>query len=386
MRPFQQRLLDRFRNQETFARSYSPLYAALFSQVAAWLGADSAKHDPLVQWLVEVGQVRQTLDVTLLLLAGLHKDVLAGVPQAAALADYFPSAGGHRSLDKSFETAVRQAINGRKAFLSAFIQNANVQTNETGRGLCWLLPLQAMSWENVCLVDLGASAGLNLLANKRAFRLIREETAELLLDIGEARPIQFTSRCRGNVGPLSRYQGTTLPEIIGRIGCDLFPFSLETVEAEQTLMAYVWGDQVLRLERLREGIAAFRENQASDVPVQLHPVNLPDGLDDFLRNAVPADETPVVIYNTFMTTYLSDKGASFRERIGRWAATRRQPVLWLQWEPVRGLHAGPEYGWCGWTADLWQGPHHQHYFLAWVHPHGTQIQFEPDFTNWPPKI
>ncbi len=147
-------------------------------------------------------------------------------------------------------------------------------------------------------------------------------------------------------------------------------------------MAYVWGDQTARLERLREGIAALREIQAADTPVRLHRVNMPGELGGFLRNVVPKDESPVVVYNTFMTTYLSDKGASLREIIGQWAMGRKQPVLWLQWEPVRDLHAGPEYGWCGWTADLWHGSTHEHWFLGWVHPHGTHIQFEPDFQKF----
>jgi hypothetical protein len=392
MIPFKERLINRFRNQEAFSRDYSPLYRALFEQLVDWMTAESAEQDSLVQWLVEAGQVRQTLDVTLLLAAGIHKDVLAGIPQAAGLAEYFPSVGGKREVDGEFEKALREAIEGRKESLAAFIQTANVQTNETARGLCWLLPLQAMPWERVCLVDLGASAGLNLLAEKRAFRLVEAGTVQALLDLGQAEPVQFVSRCRGNLEPLSAYQGIEIPEIVGRIGCDLLPFSLETAEGEQTLMSYVWGDQVNRLERLREGIMAFRENQAAVEPgsgqIVLHPVNLPGGLGAFLEEAVPADETPVVIYNTFMTAYLSDKGASFREKIGRWAAGCSQPVLWLQWEPVRDADIeppdGPEYGWCGWTADLWQGQRHQRCFLAWVHPHGTEIQFEPEFSNWPP--
>jgi hypothetical protein len=383
MDSFHQRLLERFRKQVTFSEGYSPLYAGLFGRLVEWLAADSAEEDPLVQWLLEIGQARQTLDVTLLLAAGVHKDVLSAVPQTAALAEYFPSAGGGRPIDAGFESALRQAIDGRKGTLAAFIQSANVQTNETARGLCWLFPLRAMGWREVCLVDLGASAGLNLTANKRAFRLLAESSGEPLLDIGEAPPVQFLSKCRGVLEPLERYSAMAMPEIIGRIGCDLFPFELDSQEAERTLMSYVWGDQVARLERLREGISAFQEIQAGDVPVSLHRVNLPDELSDFLRTALPADESPVVIYNTFMTTYLSDKGDSFRGTIGRWAAVRKEPVLWLQWEPVRTLDEGPEYGWCGWTADLWEGSSHKHWFLAWVHPHGTHIQFEPDFLSFP---
>ncbi|MFZ0544210.1 MAG: DUF2332 family protein, partial [Candidatus Promineifilaceae bacterium] len=331
---YHQRLLERFRMQETFSQGYSPLYTAVFGQLAAWLAADSAELDPLVRWLLEAGQGRQVLDVTLLVAAGLHKDVLAGAPEVQALAAYFPSIGGNREPDAAFEMALREAINGRRESLTTFIQTANVQTNETGRGLCWLLPLMSMPWKQVCLVDLGASAGLNLLANKRAFRLVTEEGGETLLDVGEASPVQFVTRCRGNLAPLAQYRDGELPEIVGRFGCDLLPFSLDSVEAERTLMSYVWGDQVARLERLREGIDAFREVQAGDVPVQLYRVDLPDELGGFLRDAVPGNECPVVIYNTFMTAYLSDKGASFRETIGRWAAGRKQPVLWLQWEPV----------------------------------------------------
>jgi hypothetical protein len=167
-----------------------------------------------------------------------------------------------------------------------------------------------------------------------------------------------------------------LPRISGRIGCDLRPFLLDSPEAEQTLTAYVWGDQTDRLERLREGIAALREAETGQAPVQLYTSNLPDELGGFLRSRVPAGEVPVVVYNTFMTTYLSDKGASFEETIGQWAAGQSRPVLWLQWEPLRNLDQGPEYGWCGWTADLWFRSNHWRWFLGWVHPHGTAVQFE----------
>jgi len=52
-------------------------------------------------------------------------------------------------------------------------------------------------------------------------------------------------------------------------------------------------------------------------------------------------------------------------------------VLWLQWEmpdPADGAPAGDN--WLAWTADLWPnapgGLRHQHFHVAWVHPHGTR--------------
>jgi hypothetical protein len=383
MTSFKEHLLESFHRQVTFSHDYSPLYAALYSCTASWLSAESADNDPLVQWLLETGKDRQILDVTLLLAAGLHKDVLSGAAETAALAEYYPSAGGSRRPDSGFEPALREAIIGRKESLAAFIQSANVQTNETARGLCWLLPVRAMGWEKICLVDLGASAGLNLAANKRAYGLEDETSGEVLLKIGEAPSAQFITQCRGPLSFLSRFKRMAMPEIAGRLGCDMLPFSLDTAEQELTLMSYIWPDQVARLERLQEGIAVFREVQTGPAPIQLFPVNLPEGLGDFLQNAVSMNETPVVIYNTFITIYLSDKGDSFKKTIGRWAADRQQPVLWLQWEPMHDLEGGPEYGWCGWTADLWQAGEHTRWFLAWVHPHGTHIQLEPDFANFP---
>jgi hypothetical protein len=50
--------------------------------------------------------------------------------------------------------------------------------------------------------------------------------------------------------------------------------------------------------------------------------------------------------------------------------------------PTRGGNDAPEYGWLRWTADLWHNQTHQQFHLAWVHPHGTHIQFESGFQQW----
>src|SRR5690606_1327638 len=68
--------------------------------------------------------------------------------------------------------ALRETIFARRDSLAAFIRRANVQTNETGRGLVWLLPVACLGWPAVHLVELGASAGLNLVADQRAYRLV----------------------------------------------------------------------------------------------------------------------------------------------------------------------------------------------------------------------
>lgn len=156
------------------------------------------------------------------------------------------------------------------------------------------------------------------------------------------------------------------------------PFPLETPRDKQTLAAFIWADQPQRLERLREGIAAFHAAQPA---VQLHPVRLPDELPDFLATAVPRHQ-PVILYNTYMTAYLEGNGRALRQHIAHWASRQTRPILWLQWEPLWDGPDPPEYGWVAWTADLWQDGQHHQWQLAWNHPHGNPIHWLPDFTQF----
>lgn len=376
------RLIYRFERQASFAAGYSPLYAHLFQACAGWMAAPGRDTDPLASWLLSAAGERSSFDVPILLLAGLHRLVLAGSPGTAALAAYYPTVGGLRPpAGDGLDRALRQAILTNQEALAAFIQTANVQTNETGRGLAWLLPLTYLPWDEVCLVDLGASAGLNLVAEQRAFRLV-DEQGTVLRDLGLARPgSQFTTTCTGELAALAAYR--PLPRIAGRIGGDILPFSLATPADERTLMAYVWADQPLRLARLREGIDAWRQVQRRDVPVQLRPLNLPDELPAFLAQLPPAG--PLLLYNTYMTTYLPDRGAALGEIIHAWAQTQSRPVLWLQWEPPHGYgQVPPHFGWCAWLADYWlpAGAGRQHWLLGWVHPHGGTAQFAAGLADW----
>lgn len=382
---YQARLLRRFQQQREFAAGYSPLYACLFGTVADWLAVRPPT--PLVMWLLEACAARQPFDVTLLLAAGLHRDILLGVEEVAELAAYYPSVGGTAVSpppSPAFATALHDAIWARREPLAHFIQTATVQTNETGRGLVWLLPLHYLGWEAVQLLDLGASAGLNLLAEQRAYRLV-DQRGQTVADFGAGEPVQFTTRLQQDADWLNGR--LPLPRIVGRIGGDIAPFGLETAVAEQTLAAYVWGDQTHRLARLREAIAAWHQTAQTAAPVQLFPLNLPDGLPHFLQTHLPSSTTPLVIYNTYITMYLAERGADLRDHIAAWARQQPRPVLWLQWEPPHGEPtAAPVFGWCEWTADFFHSGQHQQWRLGWVQPHGTDVVWEMDVAAWGHRV
>ena len=136
MAQWQERLANRFLAQAKFAADYSPLYARLFGVTGAWLNDPGVQDDPLAVWLLQTSQGRRSLDVTLLLAAGLHNDILAGHPAVTGLAEYYPTAGGSKLFsDRCFPLDLRQAILDRRDKLAAYIQKSTVKTNETA-GAC----------------------------------------------------------------------------------------------------------------------------------------------------------------------------------------------------------------------------------------------------------
>jgi hypothetical protein len=152
---------------------------------------------------------------------------------------------------------------------------------------------------------------------------------------------------------------------------------LEDPADELALKSFIWGDQVGRMKRLQEGIEAYRKVQQSPAPVNVFKCDLPDGLGRFLSMTAPLDSpSPVVIYNTYMTPYLRDKGSSLFQEIDHWAARQTRPVLWLQWEPARDGREAPVKDWIVWTADRWQSGSHRHRDIGWVHPHGGEAVFD----------
>jgi len=372
-------LAGRFVRQQAFATGYSPLYSRLFGAVAAWLSAPDAESDPLVTWLLEAAKDRRTLDVSLLLASGLHRDILAGEVQVADLARYYPTTGGDLPPEgKGFEESLRSSILARSDSLAQTIRHGNVQTNETGRGLCWLLPSMLTGWSHVHLVDLGASAGLNLLADQRSYRLVDVEAAGVSIDIGQAPAPQFITQCTNVTDLFERLGQKLLPLVESRTGCDAAPFRFQTKADETTLKSFIWGDQVDRMERLCEGLEAYRRAQESSVPAYLYRCQLPQELGVFLEQRLPAGppQIPVVIYNTYLTAYLTQKGRGIVDQIGSWASRQKRPVLWLQWEPVRDAQNPAVEGWIAWTAGLWQEGKHQSWLIGWVHPHGGEAIFE----------
>jgi hypothetical protein len=304
------------------------LAAQLLWQASACRELGSAFYGTLLERLAEdaeangvtarvlAGREAEPLDsiLTLRLLGGVHRRVLAGLEPG--LAAHYPSAGG----DGDAEAAVTPLL----AVLEAHTEELRAglarppQTNEVGRaaplvGALW--HLQSIRAVPVRLYEIGASAGLNLLADR--FRLELDGRATGPPDS----PVVFRDAWRGAVPHI----GPQL-EVVERVGCDQAPIDPASDEGALTLMSYVWPDQTLRLERLRGALAIAR-----DIPVQVEAKSA----GEFLGALSPAEGAWTVVWHSVMWMYLADAEReavlAHLERAGT-AAGDRAPLAHVAFE------------------------------------------------------
>lgn len=392
----------RIRAQRTFTRGYSKLYSSLLDCALEWLSATEASVERLGEKrreeILKVGEAsinyvqssrRSALEDSLGFAAALHSFVLDEDPRCKELRPYYASVGGTKdSSEDGFESALLQSMFGLGPDLFERAKLWRVQTNETSRGVTWLLPASLLGVESAHLVELGASAGLNLYAEQRryALKLSQEQGA---LELGAPGPVEFEipTELAADLAWPSALEAPC-PQVSSRQGADFSPLDLKEAQAQLHLKACVWPDQPARLARLQRGIDLHQQAQEGGFgPVaRLHPAKLPEDLESFLRKAIPAQPRgPVIVYNTYVTEYFNDvdeRGMTRRMRdfARRWSIQHKLPMMWVRFEPPRkGEAPAPRRGWCRWDLELFTGAGHQEMCLGWAHPHFQGLILGPGF-------
>ncbi len=409
--------------QASFSRGYSPLYAAILDCLAGWLRESEGvvrhdppgvvRHDPpdrdprvavLRQrfWTFVSSRVWDNdLEPILKLAATLHSAVLRGDSRVAGLRPYYRTVtpDGPTPDEPAFAGELLTALDRLGEELLAHAHTWEIQTNETARGVLWLVPAALLQIEAAYLVELGASAGLNLLADHRGFSLRWPQGPHLKL--GHAEPAQFEIACEGPSAELSAGLSVGLsegaseassdrssvlapPEILGRVGADARLIDLDAPAAETELAACIWGDQPQRMQRLQEALELRRAFRGTPQAPRLMQANLPDEAEEFLRAAVPAQPVaPVILFDTYVTAYFNDVDhrALIRavEAFARsWTLRHKLPWLWVRFEPPRaGEPAAPQVGWCRWWVEVWTQDGRHTIELGWGHPHCVRLVFGP---------
>jgi hypothetical protein len=220
-------------------------------------------------------------DVPLRLLGGLHYLVL----------------GGEASWDD-----VGAALEERADFLRRFVAEQPVQTNEVQRSWvllpCFLLVAERARVEFLDLVELGPSAGLNLVWDR--YRYAYEAGSW-----GDAdAPLALRGQERGRVpGELL----ALAPRVRGRVGIDRAPIDVTTDQGARLLAAFVWGDQRDRRDRLSRAVAAVRRD-----PPQLIQGDFAELLPEVLAGR--ATDGLTVVFQTAALGYVEETA---RDRVRR---------------------------------------------------------------------
>jgi hypothetical protein len=291
----------------------------------------------------------------LLLLAAVHYLVLGGLdhPLAAVYA-------GRSNADPV--PLFRDLCLSHRAEIIDLLAHRHVQTNEVGRS-AFLGPALAVAADRLGtplgLVDVGASAGLNLRCDR------------YLLDYGAAgttgppdAAVRIACEVRGDVRPPIR---RTLPSLAGTIGVDRAPVDVTDPDDGRWLMACVWPQS----DRLARTKLAIRE-AASDPPTVLQGDAF-DTLPDAVRRLPPG--TAVCVSTFWVFAYFPvERRPAFTDLLAELGSER--PLVWLYGE---GPNVGPGFGEspdeCVLGLVFFDGGVPEPLLLAQVHPHGDWIRW-----------
>jgi hypothetical protein len=179
----------------------------------------------------------------------------------------------------------------------------SVQTNEVSRAVAWMWPaaLLAPPGMPLGLVDLGASAGLNLVADA--------------LDLGwTAAGAPLAVGARG--------------AIVQRIGLDRAPLDVTRDDDADWLRACIWPGERERAERLERAIAAFRAAAPAPVLETIEAMDIPARLGELTTGP-----EFWLGYQTVVREYLGTSRDAYLGGMRAWlAAAPRGRALWIELE------------------------------------------------------
>ncbi|MDQ6697385.1 MAG: DUF2332 domain-containing protein [Actinomycetota bacterium] len=306
-----------------------------------------------------------------LLLAAVHDLVLSGedTPLAAWYASMTeaPRAVGPGDDDPfpHFRTLVLE-----HPHVAERLATRSTQTNEVGRCAA-LLPavagIAAEAGRPVGLVDVGTSAGLNLLLDRYEYHY------EPGGHVGGPSSVRLAAKV---IGDRPFPVPTSMPPIASRVGLDLHPVDITDPAAVRWLVACQWPDQLERLERARGALEAAR----ADPPRILQG----DAVDDLQAAiaTVPAAALPVVTSSWVMAYLPDDRQRAFIAQLDRVAARRDVSLVFAEAPievpglpvPPGNRRSGGEHTTVLVRVD-WRTGQRSVTHLANLYPHGTWIQW-----------
>lgn len=282
-----------------------------------------------------------------------------------ALADAYAA----RDVDASTRE-FKEFVLAHREEIEDVLRTRRIQTNEVGR-VAVIAPalrhVQRLVGGPLGLLDVGASAGLNLLVD------------EIGVDYGSFRsgPDVGCGLSCAVEGPLSPFAVDDL-EIGWRMGLDRAPIDPADEQDARWLLSCVWIDQPDRIARLRVALEMARSRQRTIVTG-----DAVDGLADAL-NRIPRAVEPVVLTSWVMFYLPPDRRRAFEDAL----AHAGRPVWWVSLEhpgvvdiPRPSEQPDDEVTPSAIGLIRLGDGHPLRGFLGWAHPHGRRLRWQPPPTD-----
>lgn len=268
----------------------SPLYAHLVTVIAA----DHA--------LMGVINKIEHLPQVNLLLGAVQYLLLGGAD--AELAGYYRSLTPDPLPADRVDDAFREFVLGNEEAIVEIGNSRYTQTNECRRCVALLPLVMAAPFNRFHLIDIGASAGLNLALDLYHYQWGDREW-------GRDSAVTLTCEYRGAAFPLHEI------EVVTRIGLDLDPVDPGDPDSRNWLDSLIWPEQVERRQRLRAAL-----DLVAGIDIQLVRGDALETLAGVL-SGLPGGE-PAVLMDAFSLNQLSASGREQVEQIAENARSDRE--------------------------------------------------------------
>ena len=341
-------MIDHFRQQARFCGEYgSPFMARLLETLALDLEAGGPTAELTANW-----PRSPRIDAVSLRVAGaLHAAVLSG--RDAALAAEYPATRPAWDMARVWPLA-RDFLARERDWVAGFLGSAP-QTNETRRTIALLVGFLVLAARHDLpfeLLEIGASAGMNLCWDRFAYRTDSWQWGDS--------DVQIATAWTGPPPPLD-----AALRIRSRAACDLNPIDIRDPAERLRLRAYVWADQAERLARF-DAAAALAVAHGE-------PVERADAA-EWLEARLPrrAADALTIVYHSVFYQY---PRTETRQRIARAITEAGErggaPLAWLRLEPEAVLD-GPRDS-TRFLVDLITWPGGERRTLATTDGHGNFV-------------
>lgn len=263
----------------------------------------------------------------------------------AELARFYPSLEDDPLPVGEVAAPFQEFVLAREESIVELGRTRYTQTNECRRCVALLPAIWETGFTRFHLVDVGTSAGLNLLFDRYRYRWDG-------IEWGPESPVLLETELRGNA-PVPKEV-----EIVSRTGLDLNPVDVNDPDDRLWLEALVWPEHAERRRRLDSALEML-----SSEDVEMVTGSALDTLGPVLDRLPAAD--PVVVMHSFMLhQFTSEERSEFEDIVA--SERSRRPIARVFLE-----HMQREAAWHTIGVDIGDGGR----AIGQGHPHGEWVEF-----------